>query len=283
MKNSCPEPDILSHGFVTLLSGSAFASTKGISVKDLRTRSALKKKLSLVGIGALTILVLSSCSGKTLGFQNHTSSVNDTSFSLWRWAWITAAVVGVFTAILILYPAFRHRRKDDTIPMQFQYNLPAEVAYTVIPFLIVAVLFYFTAKDESKITNAPNATNITHNIAVNAQQWSWQFTYDDVATKPTVTGTPQEIPTLVVPLGEEVRYTVTSSDVVHGFWIPAFMEQIEALPGVTNHLAFTANKLGTFPGRCNILCGRDHTYMLFKVEVVPPAQYKQYISSLKAA
>ena len=121
------------------------------------------------------------------------------------------------------------------------------------------------------------------NIHVNAIQWSWQFTYDDAAAKPTVTGTPGQPPALVVPLGEKVLYTINSNDVDHGFWIPAFMIQMQALPGVTNHIEFAATKLGTFPGRCNILCGRDHSLMLFTVKVVTPAEYQSYISSLKAA
>jgi cytochrome c oxidase subunit 2 len=273
-------PDILSQG----ISAPKWAELEmGNCVKQPVKRTGLKK-LMLLATGAISLLVLSSCSLSSMGYHDHTSSVSDTSYSLWRGAWLTAAVVGVFTAVLILYPAVRHRRKTHAeSPLQTQYHIPTEIAYTLIPFLIVAVLFYFTARDESKITNATNSNAITHNIEVNAQQWSWQFKYDDVASKPTVTGTPTQTPTLVVPQGEMVRYTITSSDVVHGFWIPAFMIQIEALPGVTNHLAFTANKLGTFPGRCNILCGRDHTYMLFKLEVVTPAQYQHYISTLKAA
>jgi cytochrome c oxidase subunit 2 len=205
---------------------------------------------------------------------------------LWQGAWITAGVVGVFTLILILWPVVFHRRKKgDTTSYgkQTRYNLPAEVAYTVIPFLIVAVLFYYTARDESRITKVDSVATAPHNIHVNAMQWSWQFTYDDAAAKPTVTGTPGQPPVLVLPLGEKVLYTLTASDVDHGFWIPAFMMQMEALPGVTNHLEFAATKLGTFPGRCNILCGRDHSLMLFSVKVVTPTEYQNYISSLKAA
>jgi cytochrome c oxidase subunit 2 len=86
---------------------------------------------------------------------------------------------------------------------------------------------------------------------------------------------------MVVPQGERVRYTINSNDVVHGFWIPEFMIQIQNLPGVTNYLEFTANKLGDFPGRCNILCGRNHAQMLFTVRVVTPAEYETYISNLK--
>jgi cytochrome c oxidase subunit II len=88
---------------------------------------------------------------------------------------------------------------------------------------------------------------------------------------------------LVLPLGEKVRFTLEANDVVHGFWIPAFMIQIQTLPHVQNHLEFAAQKLGTFPGRCNILCGRNHSEMLFKVKVVTPSEYQAYLSTLKAA
>ena len=99
----------------------------------------------------------------------------------------------------------------------------------------------------------------------------------------TVTGTPAKAPVLVLPQGEEVEFTITSTDVVHGFWIPAFMIQMQNIPGVTNHLEFTANKLGEYPGRCNILCGRNHSSMLFTVKVVTPAEYQSYIATLKAS
>ena len=79
-----------------------------------------------------------------------------------------------------------------------------------------------------------------------------------------------------------MRFTLTANDVVHGFWIPAFMIQMQNLPGVTNQLEFAATKLGTFPGRCNILCGRNHSQMLFNVKVVTPEEYESYIQSLVA-
>jgi cytochrome c oxidase subunit 2 len=88
---------------------------------------------------------------------------------------------------------------------------------------------------------------------------------------------------LYLPQGEKVRFSITSNDVVHGFWIPAFMIQMQNLPGVTNKLEFTANKLGTYPGRCNILCGRNHTQMIFTVKVVTPAEYQNYLETLKAS
>ena len=245
----------------------------------------ISKKVALLGATLFSGLVLTSCSSKDvngLGFEHNLSSVNDTSLSLWQGAWITAAIVGVFTAILILWPSFRHRRKGNEFPRQTQYHVPTEIAYTLIPFIIVAVLFYFTAKDESAITKIDKNKPAAHKIHVNGIQWSWQFTYDDKGPDATVTGTPSQPPVLVLPQGESVEFTLTATDVVHGFWIPAFMVQMQNLPGVENHLQFTANKIGTYPGRCNILCGRSHSQMLFTVKVVSPSDYQAYLATLGA-
>ena len=249
-----------------------------MSLESRNRKSHLGRNL-LLSIPAL--LLLTSCSVSGLGFEKGLSSVNDTSLSLWQGAWITAGVVGDFTAGLIFWSVFFHRKKNDEFPKQSQYHIPVEVAYTLIPFIIVAVLFAFTARDESKITSK-SLVGVQHNISVNGIQWSWQFGYAEAGNK-GVTGTPDKPPFLYLPRGEKVRFTLTSSDVVHGFWIPAFMIQMQNLPGVSNHLEFTANKLGDFPGRCNILCGRDHSRMLFTVRVVSPTQYQDYLNTLKAS
>jgi cytochrome c oxidase subunit 2 len=215
------------------------------------------------------------------GFSGDASSVNEISHSLWTYSWLAAAVGGVFTAILIVWPAIFHRapKNGPEFPKQTQYNIPVEIAYTLIPFIIVAGLFYFTVVKQEQITKPQE--NVKHEIVVNGFQWSWQFTYLDAGKDVTFTGTPAKPPVLVVPQGERVRYTIVANDVVHGFWIPEFMIQMQNLPGVTNYLEFTANKLGDFPGRCNILCGRNHAQMLFTVRVVTPAEYQTYISNLK--
>ena len=120
--------------------------------------------------------LLTSCSGgevSGLGFEEGLSSVNDHSLSLWQGAWIAAGVVGVFTLILILWPVFFHRKKDENFPKQTQYNIPVEVAYTVIPFIIVAVLFYFTAQRESRILKISPDNQVSHFIDVVGFQWSY--------------------------------------------------------------------------------------------------------------
>ena len=247
---------------------------------SVRERRPMLRALLLTPLA----LVLTGCAKVSgLGFEEGVTSVNDISLSLWQGSWIAAAVVGVFTLVLILWPAVFHRAKagKGEFPKQTQYNVPVEVAYTIIPFIIVAVLFYFTAVKQNEIVE--KTTTYAHEITVDGFQWSWQFGYPEAGPKALVTGTPANPPTLVVPLGERVRYTITSKDVVHGFWVPAFMIQMMNLPGVTNSLEFTANKLGSYPGRCNILCGRNHSQMLFTVKVVTPSDYKTYLETLKAS
>jgi cytochrome c oxidase subunit 2 len=244
----------------------------------------LRNTRVLAFLSAPLLLILTGCSKVSgLGFEEGLTSVNDTSLSLWQGAWIAAAVVGIFTFILIIWPAIFHRAKvsKGEFPRQTQYNIPVEIAYTIIPFVIVAVLFYFTAVKQEEIV--AKTSDYTHEITVNGFQWSWQFGYPEAGPKAIVTGTPAAPPTLVVPVGERVRYTITSSDVVHGFWIPAFMIQMQNLPGVTNNLEFTANKVGSYPGRCNILCGRNHAQMLFTVKVVTASEYQTYLETLKAS
>jgi cytochrome c oxidase subunit 2 len=249
--------------------------------------SLQKKKSRTIRLGlmvALPPLTLTGCSEVSgLGFPEGVSSVNDISLSLWQGSWIAAAVVGILTLVLILWPAVFHRAhaSKGEFPKQTQYNIPVEIVYTVIPFIIVAVLFYFTAvKQEEIVQKSPT---VAHDITVNAFQWSWQFTYPEAGENATVTGTPDKPPTLVVPVGERVRYTITATDVVHGFWIPAFMIQIQNIPGLTNSIEFTANKIGEYPGRCNILCGRNHAQMIFTIKVVSKADYQQYLQTLKAS
>ncbi|MEY4232042.1 MAG: hypothetical protein RL144_242 [Actinomycetota bacterium] len=233
---------------------------------------------------AAPVLLLTSCSKVSgLGLEEGVTSVNDQTVPLWQGAWIAGGVVGVITLILILWPAVFHRGKKDgpEFPKQTQYNIPVEVAYTVIPFIIVAVLFFYTVQKQNVITNTTGS--YSHEISINAFQWSWQFEYPEAGPEAVVTGTTGQPPTLVVPIGESVRYTLNANDVVHAFYVPSFAFQMQALPGVTNYFQFTASKLGEYRGYCNILCGRSHTYMRFNVKVVTLAEYNAYLETLKGS
>ncbi|MGH8939298.1 MAG: aa3-type cytochrome oxidase subunit II, partial [Actinomycetes bacterium] len=200
--------------------------------------------------------------------------------SLWQGSWIAALAVGVIVWGLILWPVIAHRRRRDAtgLPAQTRYNLPIEVLYTVVPFIMIAVFFYFTARDEDIILRT--SANPDHTITVTGIQWSWQFTYDSDGGA-TTTGTPGKPPTLVLPEGESVQFRLESDDVIHSFWVPAFLFKMDVIPGQGNKFEITPTKQGTFKGKCAELCGQDHSRMLFNVDVVSPSEFDSRVADLK--
>jgi cytochrome c oxidase subunit II len=245
-----------------------------------------KARLVSVAVAGATLLLTTGCASEDLpSFAMPDRDVTNQApriLSLWQGSWIAALAVGALTWGLILWPVIFHRRKraHTGLPPQTRYNLPIEVFYTVVPVIMIAVFFYFTARDEEKITHV--SAHPDHTITVTAVQWSWQFTYDtDGGADATTTGTPAKPPTLFLPLGESVLFKLQSDDVIHSFWVPAFLFKMDVIPGQNNKFEITPTKLGTFAGRCAELCGKDHARMLFNVQVVSPADYKANVAQVE--
>jgi cytochrome c oxidase subunit 2 len=166
--------------------------------------------------------------------------------------------------------------------------MPIEIVYTVIPFIMVAVLFYFTARDENYVDAVSSHPDVTINVT--GFQWSWEFQYPQykvprsAAGMVTLTGQPYPgpLPTLVMPENETVKFTLNSLDVVHSFWVPAFLFKRDVIPDHTNYFQVTATKTGTYIGRCTELCGVYHSDMLFNVKVVTPSQFQTYMQQQQA-
>ena len=238
----------------------------------------------VVALSGLALLTLTACSSDELPTfampERDATNHAPTILSLWQGSWIAALAIGALTWGLILWPvvAFRRKRGESGLPAQTRYNLPVEVLYTVVPFIAVAVFFYFTARDEEAIMEV--SANPDHRITVTGIQWSWQFTYTSDGGAQT-TGTPGKPPTLVLPEGESVQFRLVSDDVIHSFWVPAFLFKMDVIPGQPNTFEIVPTKEGSFDGRCAELCGQDHARMLFNVDVVPPAEYDQRIAELK--
>lgn len=217
---------------------------------------------------------------------NQTARVID----LWNGSWIAALAVGVVVWGLILWcvVVYRRRRDDDPLPLQVRYNLPIEILYTALPLMMVGVLFYFTARDEAAIAATDHKPDLTINVV--GEQWSWDFNYVDADVwdaglqgelhgKP---GVEKELPTLYLPVNERVQFDLTSRDVIHSFWIPAFLYKLDIIPGLTNKFQVIPQREGTFQGKCAELCGEYHSAMLFNVAVVSRAVFDQHMADLRA-
>lgn len=222
----------------------------------------------------LAALVLSGCTVPTFGVQPGATSSSKSVYDLWKGFTVGALLIGGFVLVLIAWSAVRYRRRGDEIPRQVQYHLPLEWTYTIVPILIVFGLFAATLIVENKeLANPP--TKVT--IDVNAFQWGWKFTYP--GTNAVVVGQTTQAPTMVMPVNTNVHINLTSTDVVHGFYVHAFNFSRYALPGVTNQFTFRAEKTGTFFGQCTQLCGLYHTLMYFNVRVVSPSAYQTWLNS----
>jgi cytochrome c oxidase subunit 2 len=215
---------------------------------------------------------------------------------LWTWSSVTALIVGVIVWGLIFWACGRYRRKSDELPKQTKYNLPLEWAYTITPFLIIAGLFYYTVVTENYVNKKSKNPAVT--VEVDAFKWNWQFEYlqnhGTVTNYPSVSpaqplstvGSSTEIPILVLPRGETVRFIEHSEDVIHSFWVPEFLFKRDVIPWGTqstardNQFEITATSNGHFVGRCAELCGTYHSQMNFEVRVVDPDKFQQYLDAL---
>lgn len=247
------------------------------------TPRRLRSALTAVAVA----LIVSGCSSEAedqwgrLGLPEPITDSGDRVLSLWRGSWTAALITGAVTWALIFFASFRFRRRraDEPLPAQVRYNLPVEVAYTTAPLIIVAVFFFFTARDQDKLLDISNTA--TNHVDVVGKQWSWDFNYkdDDVYD----TGTPGVRPTLWLPVGEKVQFVIDSRDVIHSFWIPAFLFKLDAIPGKKNTFEVTPRKEGVFAGKCAELCGYNHARMLFDVRIVDRATYDRHVEDLRAA
>ncbi|MFD0483791.1 cytochrome c oxidase subunit II [Kineococcus sp. GCM10028916] len=258
--------------------------------------------------GALTggaALLLSGCAGdwpdaSASNFFLPDASIGATDMTdriskLWDGSWIAALAVGVLVWALTIWcvVAYRRRKNDPEMPPQVRYNMPIEILYTIVPVMMVGVLFYYVARDQQTILDTKKAPDVT--IQVVGKKWSWDFNYLEDNSKPGVYDTGRqadlsgeasvedELPTLYLPVNETVRFDLYSRDVIHSFWVPAFLMKMDLIPGSPNAFQVTPTKEGTFKGKCAELCGEYHSEMLFNVKVVSAEEYQQHLDDLDAA
>lgn len=243
--------------------------------------SRLGRRLGLLAGAGLVLAATTGCTAKEAFLFNipepGTEQAQEMS-SLWTGAWVAAWPIGVLVWGLIIFCVIVYsRRHRKEMPTQTAYNLPIEVMYTVAPLVLIFGLFVFTARTQSDVQSLEEPQDNT--IEVVGFRWSWAFNYveEDVYD----VGTPDAMPTLWVPVHELTRFQLTSPDVVHSFWIPSWLYKLDVIPGKLNQFQTTPIVEGDFAGRCAELCGVDHSRMLFRVKVVPRAEFDAHMAQLR--
>lgn len=177
----------------------------------------------------------------------------------------------VVTIGSMLYFVFRYRAKNN--PPQKAENIehytPIEVAWTVIPTILLMIVFYFGLESMRTQRTMPKDENALV-IKVLAQRWSWNFEYENGKKSPTLT----------IPVNTPIKLKMTApiNDVIHSFYVPAFRVKEDVIPGQTTQVWFNINKKGVYDIQCAEYCGTRHSYMRSKVEVVSKEAYETWLN-----
>lgn len=251
----------------------------------------------LAALAVLVALVASGCSAEAQrGFlpgydDGQVTNQTERITSLWTGSWIAALAVGVITWGLILWcvAVYRKRKDDHTLPVQLRYHVPLEIMYVILPILMIGVLYFYTERDMSAITDVSEEPDLT--VQVIGKQWSWDFNYldDDVYSSGQhvidvgAPGNPETLPTLYLPVDERVEIQLEARDVIHSFWVPAFLYKLDVIPGRTNVFQVVPTREGVYAGKCAEFCGEYHAGMLFNVAVVSREEYDAHMEELREA
>ena len=254
-------------------------------------RTRVTRLAKLVGLTGLVGLAATGCSTDEVlrfGWPEGVSPQAERMRELWTWSTLAALAVGVLMWTLMLWPVVFHRKRSDEMPKQTQYNLPLELIYTGVPFVIILVLFYFTYVTQNYVNE--NEAKADVRVEVVSFQWNWEFRYPDAQTQQgepvSTVGASEVIPLLVVPAERLVEYRLSSKDVLHSFFVPDFLFKRDTFPRPekNNSVNVFQNRIdrpGAFVGRCAELCGAYHSMMYFEVRALPPDQFDDYLELRK--
>ena len=213
--------------------------------------------------------------------------------------WVCLAIfVAVFA--VMFYSIYAHRKSKGAKPADFHESTAVEIAWTVVPFLIVVVIGIYATPI---VIAQKDTTNADITIKATGYQWKWGYDYlkgegqgvsfiSSLSTpRDQILGiTPKgehylsEVDNpMVVPVGKKIRVVTTANDVIHAWMVPAFGVKQDAIPGFVRDTWFKAEKEGIYRGHCAELCGKDHAFMPIVVHVVSAEEYSKWVASKKAA
>lgn len=222
-----------------------------------------------------------------MGFQEAVTPVMEDIESLHHYLLILITVIVVFVSVLLIYVMFRFNRKSNPIPSKTSHHTWLEVAWTVVPIMILVVIVVpsFRLLYKELVIPTPEMT-----IKATGNQWYWGYEYPDngdisfdsnMVPEADLNGRPRLLATdevVVVPVDTTVRVIVTGADVIHAWAVPAFGVKIDAVPGRLNETWFKATKAGIYYGQCSELCGQAHAFMPIEVHVVSKEEFAAWVA-----
>ncbi|MEH6670988.1 cytochrome c oxidase subunit II [Halopseudomonas sp.] len=250
-------------------------------------------------LGGLLLLTLSGTVSANWAF-NMPVGVTDISrsvFDLHMLIFWICVVIGVIVFGVMFWSMFMHRKSRGAVPATFHENISVEVLWTVIPLLILIGMAVPATKTLIDIYDAEESDV---DIMITGYQWRWQYKYlgEDVSFLSNLATPREQISNqmdkgenyllevdepLVVPIGQKIRFLITSADVIHSWWVPALAVKKDAIPGFVNEAWTRIEEPGIYRGQCTELCGRDHAFMPVVVDARTQEDYDAWLAEKKAA
>jgi cytochrome c oxidase subunit 2 len=202
------------------------------------------------------------------------------------WLLVIITMITLFVLALLITVVVKFNAKANPVPSRTTHNTLIEVAWTLIPVMILIALVVPSFRLLFLELDVPKA-DLT--IKATGKQWYWSYAYPDNGKfefdsllaqdkQPRLLGVDNE---MVVPVNKVIRVQTTGADVIHSFAVPAFGIKIDAIPGRLNETWFKATKTGMFYGQCSELCGKDHAFMPIAVRVVNDQDFAAWIETAK--
>lgn len=232
-----------------------------------------------------------------VNMQPGVTEVSKSVFDLHMTIFWICVVIGVIVFGVMFWSMLMHRKSEHNKPATFHENLTVEILWTVIPLVILIVMAVPATKTLIDIYDTEESDV---DILVTGYQWRWQYKYMDegVSFFSSLSTPSEEISNLVeknpnyllevdnplvVPTGKKIRFLITSADVIHSWWVPAFAVKKDAIPGFVNESWTRIDKPGIYRGQCTELCGKDHGFMPIVVEAKTQEDYDAWMAEQQAA
>jgi cytochrome c oxidase subunit 2 len=256
------------------------------------SKGQIGRRLLGLAVAGVTLVAAGAAFAEELGqpgpwafdLQASATPVMDSIMQFHNWLLVVITLITLFVLGLLITVVVKFNAKANPVPSRTTHNTLIEVAWTLIPVLIlvgIAVPSFRLLFEELDIPKADLTVKAT------GKQWYWSYAYPDNGKfefdsllaqdkQPRLLGVDNE---LVVPVNKVVRVQVTGADVIHSFAVPAFGIKIDAIPGRLNETWFKATKTGMFYGQCSELCGRDHAFMPIAVRVVSDQDFTAWVAA----
>lgn len=196
----------------------------------------------------------------------HFSDINDAVNTAFYFILVISAILLLLITGLMVWFVVKYRRSRHPVPSQIGSHTILEVVWTVVPTILVLGMFYYGWIGYRYMRNVPQGAM---EVQATAQMWSWQFQYENG----------KQSSELHVPAGTPIKVNLQSRDVIHSFFLPAYMVKMDVVPGLESYVWFNPADTGTFDIFCAEYCGQRHSYMLSKVVVTPPDEFDAWVNS----